>query len=165
MAVNGKNKGGTFERKIANMLSARFELVTGLKQSFRRNADSGAFFGGSNKKRTATHDLDTANFGDLICPKSFKFSIECKFYKTGPTFSALVKGKLPQWDTWIKQATQDATESKKQMMLIIKYNNVDEVVALNFTLPNQQPFMIYENVFLYRLSDVLLQPDEFFLDC
>ena len=50
MAVNGKAKGNSYERKIANLLSARFKDYTGIDQSFRRNPDSGSYFGGQNQK-------------------------------------------------------------------------------------------------------------------
>jgi hypothetical protein len=162
MAVNGKNKGNTFERKVATLLSERFEGVTGLKTAFRRNPDSGSFFGGSNKKRTETHDLDRANFGDLICPKTFKFSVECKHYKTGPSFASVVKGKVTQWDGWIKQAQQDAAESGKDMMLIVKYNGVDEVVFLSAPMLNLPLVLPYANVFGYRLEDFLKLDDNTF---
>ena len=164
MAVNGKSKGAAFERKIANLLSAHFEPVTGIAQSFRRNADSGSFFGGSNQKRISTHDLDHANFGDLICPKNFAFSIECKFYKSGPTFASIVKGKVPQWDEWIKQAKQDAHNSGKSMMLIIKYNGIDEVVFVEAEMVGLPLVLPYKNVYSYRLHDILtLAPDNFFI--
>jgi hypothetical protein len=163
MPVNGKNKGNTFERKISNMLSARFEPVTGIKTAFRRNPDSGSFFGGTNKVRTDTHDLSHANFGDLICPESFKFSVECKHYKTGPSFASIVKSKVTQWDQWIGQATQDAASSNKEMMLIIKYNGVDELVFLEQRLTNLTPILLYKNVFGYRLEDFLsMSNDTFF---
>lgn len=164
MPVNGKSKGSSFERKIANLLSERFEPVTGIKQGFRRNTDSGSFFGGSNQKRVETHDLDHALFGDLICPRNFKFSVECKFYKAGPTFSALVKGNIRQWDDWISQAKQDAANSKKKLMLIIKYNGVDEIVFVETKLPTISPVLLYKDVFGYKLQDFLNQEDqEFFI--
>ncbi len=50
MGVNGKQKGNGFERKIANILSERFKEHTGLEQAFRRNIDSGSFFGGKCSK-------------------------------------------------------------------------------------------------------------------
>jgi hypothetical protein len=164
MAVNGKNKGSTFERKMANLLSARFEPVTGIKQGFRRNPDSGSFFGGSNKKRTETHDLESANFGDLICPKNFKFSVECKHYKSAPTFAAITKGKVAQWDSWISQAKQDATESNKAMLLIVKYNGVDEVAFLEQPMLDLKLILPYGNVFGYRLDDLLELNNKTFFD-
>ena len=163
MAVNGKNKGNSFERKMANLLSARFKEVTGIDQAFRRNPDSGSFFGASNQRRTETHDLDHANFGDLLCPKNFNFSVECKHYKSGPSFAALVKGNITQWDKWLGQASQDAKNSKKEMMLIVKYNGVEEIVFLDSELDGViQPSMIYQTYFIYKLTDILTLGDKFF---
>jgi len=164
MPVNGKSKGSTFERKIANLLSARFEPITGIPQGFRRNPDSGSFFGGTNKKRTETHDLGHANFGDLICPEAFKFSVECKFYKSGPTFASIVKGQVTQWDDWIKQASQDAQSSGKDMMLIIKYNSIEEIVFLSQPVVTLELILPYKDVYGYRLADVLTMDNKnFFL--
>ena len=164
MPVQGKQKGNSFERKIANLFSERFASITGIEKSFKRNADSGSFFGGTNQYRTKTHDLDHANFGDLICPVNFNFSVECKHYKSGPTFSAIVKGKVSQWDEWITQSKQDASNSNREMMLIVKYNATDEVVFvekqydLRLVLP-------YREVYGYRLDDFLkLNNTTFFTD-
>lgn len=125
MAINSKQKGNKFERDIANLLSSRFAGYTGKPQSFRRNADSGSFFGGSNKFRKETHDTDFATYGDLICPRTFLFSIECKNYKEPPTFNSLLNTHITQWDEWLSQARQDAEGCDKEFMLIIKYNRTE----------------------------------------
>lgn len=134
MGVNGKQKGNGFERKIANILSERFKAYTGLEQSFRRNIDSGSFFGGKNQQRAQTHDLSKASFGDIVVPENFKFSIECKFYKDAPSFNSFLKQDIKQWDGWLKQATQDCKNSEHNMAVIIKYNNVEEIVLLETSL-------------------------------
>lgn len=164
MAVNGKNKGNTFERKIANLLSARFEPVTGIKQGFRRNPDSGSFFGATNQFRKQTHDLTHAHFGDLICPDNFKFSVECKHYKSGPTFAAIVKGKVAEWDKWMLQAKQDAENSKKDVILIIKYNGTDELVFVEQQVTGITLIITYNNMYGYRLDDYIkLSNNHFFI--
>ena len=58
MAVNGKQKGNRFERDIANMFSERFATYTGIEKAFRRNPDSGSFFGGSNVNINNGTDLE-----------------------------------------------------------------------------------------------------------
>lgn len=160
--VNGKNKGSGFERKMAILLSARFESLTGIPSSFRRNPDSGAFYGGSNKSRTATHNTEHANFGDLICPTTFNFSVECKHYKTAPTFSAIVTGEVKQWDGWIAQCDQDSEQSSKAPLLIIKYNNVQEFVFVNQTVSELTPCFTYKGKVAYKLQDLLTLPDCYF---
>ena len=122
--INGKQKGSKFEREIANLLSERFESILGIKNGFRKTADSGSFFGGTNQLRTKTYNLDYAVFGDIICPRNFRFSIECKHYKKPPTFKAIISQKVTDWDSWLKQAEQDATSSNKLMSLLVKYNNI-----------------------------------------
>lgn len=161
--INGKSKGNTFERKIANKLSDRFKEVTGLEKSFIRNSDSGSFFGGKNQKRVQTHDLEKATFGDIICPNNFNFSIECKHYKTSPSFKSIVEGKVVQWDSWIAQAEQDATNSNKKVMLIIKYNNVDEIVFITDELPIQN-VLKYKEYSLLSLTNLLSFNDTYFFE-
>ena len=136
--VNGKQKGNSFERHIANMLSERFESVTGVEKGFRRNPDSGSFFGGSNVHRTEIYDTDYALYGDLICPRNFKFSIECKNYKTAPPLNAILNQKVTQWDGWLKQATQDAETSGKEMMMIVKYNRTETMIFVDKYFTNSR---------------------------
>jgi hypothetical protein len=162
--VNGKNKGNTFERKIANLLSDRFAIHLGIEKGFRRNPDSGSFFGGQNESRTETYGTEFAIFGDLICPKSFQFSIECKHYKSSPTFQSFLNSEIKEWDLWISQAEQDSKKSSKKMCLIIKYNNVDEFVVTNNEIIDCKLRFLYKEKFAYKLSDILLLPDAFFFN-
>lgn len=161
--VNGKNKGNAFERKMANLLSARFKDYLNLESSFRRNADSGSFFGGSNTYRTKQYDLDNACFGDLMCPKHFKYSIECKHYKTPPSFQSVFAKEVKQWDTWISQAEQDALNANKLPLLIIKYNNVPEFVFVKEKL-NIPEIIEYKGHYSYLLSELLTLSNDMFFD-
>jgi len=161
--VNGKQKGNSFERKIANLLSDRFKEHTGIESSFRRNPDSGSFFGGSNHSRTEKYDTEFAIFGDLICPKSFAYSVECKHYKTAPTFQSVIGGEVKQWDTWIAQAEQDAVKSNKKMLLLIKYNNVEELVFVNETEALDLR-LTYKGKNVYKLSDFLTMDNSRFFN-
>ena len=168
MAVNGKQKGNKFERDIANMLSERFESVTGVEKGFRRNPDSGAFFGGTNLHRTETYDTDYALYGDLICPRNFKFSIECKHYKTAPLLNAILKRKVSQWDKWLSQANQDAKVSEKDMMMIVKYNNTETMVFVSADeelFGSIDPIFTYDFQYLvYLLKEVLELEDDLFFN-
>lgn len=161
-AVNGKNKGNTFERKMANVLSDRFKDVLGIEKGFRRNPDSGSYFGGANVARTNQYDLDNACFGDIMCPKEFKFTIECKHYKTPPTFQSLVQGSVAQWDKWLSQAEQDSVSASKNFLLIIKYNNVDEIVFMKEKQPVKE-ILTYKDYYAYKLKDILDFSDSFFV--
>ena len=163
MAVNGKQKGNKFERDIANMLSERFKDYTGIEKSVRRNPDSGSFFGGSNISRTEEYYTDYAIYGDLICPRSFKFSIECKHYKTAPPLNAVITGKVTEWDKWLLQAKQDADVSGKEMLMIVKYNRTETMVFIGGDLFGEyDPSLIYDGYNVYQLKELLEQEDLFF---
>ena len=162
MAVNGKQKGNGFERKIANLLSETFEPYLGISNGFRRNPDSGSFWGGSNLHRTLTHDTNYAVFGDLICPKDFKYSIECKHYKTAPSLQAILNQSVKQWDTWLEQAEQDSKAANKEFSLIVKYNNVDEIIFLKNTLHGFNTIIQYKQYHIYRLKDFLTFNSDFY---
>ena len=158
-----KAKGNSFERKIANALSARFAEKTGIDKSFRRNADSGSFFGGSNVKRTQVYDTGKATFGDIITPATFAFSLECKHYKAPPSFSLMVKQDCKEWDKWIDQAGQDCISANKKMAIIIKYNNVDEIVILKETF-GLTPIINYKSYVVVTLEEFLKLNDSIFFD-
>lgn len=160
--VNGKNKGNSFERKIANALSKRFEEFTGKPKSFIRNSDSGSFFGGSNVARTETHNTEFAVYGDLVCPRAFNFSVECKHYKSAPGFQSIISHHVAQWDAWLIQATQDAKAAGKAMSLVVKYNNVEEIVFLESKIPSAAFYSKYKQYYVYRFEDVLACADNFF---
>jgi hypothetical protein len=164
MAVNSKNKGNTFERKISKILSERFEEHTGIAAAFRRNIDSGSFFGASNQRRIETHGTEHANFGDILTPEDFKFAVECKHYKTPPTFGAIIKGEYKLFDTWIDQAKQDAENAGKFWMIISKFNNVEEFVIIQPGFVSIQPKVVmrYKGSDIVPLKALLTEPDYFF---
>ena len=160
--MNSKDKGNGFERKISKRLSDRFKTVTGKDQSFRRNIDSGSFFGGTNQRRTVTHNLDKANFGDIVCPDNFVYNIECKHYKSPPSFALLAKQACKDWDKWMEQSLQDSYNAKKKPLLIVKYNGVSEIVILNELPDNLDYFLKYNNWYVTTLDLVLALTDEKF---
>lgn len=162
--VNGKAKGNRFERDIANMLSARFREHTGIEQAFRRNPDSGSFFGGKNLARAETHDTEWAVYGDLICPRKFKFAVECKNYKTAPVLNAILTEKVSDWDSWIAQAKQDAKASGKEMLLIVKYNRTATIAFINPNVMLSQPIFSYKDTEAFTLDTILEMPVSFFFD-
>jgi hypothetical protein len=162
--MNSKNKGNTYERKISNLLSGRFKTLLNEDKGFRRNPDSGSYFGGSNSTKLQTHNLDYAVFGDIICPKNFKFTIECKHYKSPPSFKSIVQQKVTSWDGWIDQALQDAASAKKHPMILIKYNTVDDFVMLQEPLATGNLILTYKGFHLYKIGELLVQPDSYFFE-
>lgn len=162
MSVNSKNKGSSFERKISNLLSERFAEVVGVANGFRRNLDSGSFFGAKNQRRVETHLMENACFGDIMTPSNFKFTIECKHYKTAPSFASIVKQEYKLFDTWIEQAKQDAKNGDKAMLVIAKFNGVPEFVIVDGFDPDA--FAIYKGYSLIDLANWLKRPDTAFFD-
>ena len=162
--VNGKKKGNAFELKTANLLSKRFQNYLKIEKGFRRNQDSGSFFGGKNSNRIDQYDSSFIVLGDLICPRNFKFSVECKHYKTSPTFQSILNQEVKEWDQWIAQAERDSANSGKVMMLVIKYNNVEEFIISNQTFDKISYAFTYKKYFVYRQKDFLSLEDEFYFD-
>ena len=160
--MKSKQKGNTFERKIANKLSERFASHLGIPNGFRRNPDSGSFFGGKNVARVATHSSNHAALSDIICPDDFNFLIECKHYKSAPSFKALLKMSIEQWDQWIAQLEQNVKVVNKQPMLVIKYNNSD-MFALVTSLPEGSEHSFkYKNYYVVLFDQILNLEDSFF---
>ena len=166
--VNGKQKGNSFERKIANKLSDRFSTYTGIEKPFRRNPDSGSFFGGSNLNRKDVYDTEWAVYGDLICPKNFNFTIECKHYQKAPSLDSILKQSVKDWDLWISQAEQDSKACEKDYIIILKYNNT-EIMAMvardNYLgVFKHGPIMYYKDVEIHLLDTILQVDDPFFFE-
>ena len=106
--------------------------------------------------------MDYAIFGDLICPRNFRYSIECKHYKSAPTFQSIVELTVKQWDEWLGQAKQDSINSGKSLALIVKYNNVPEIVFLEANLTDLTPSLKYQGYNVYKLQDFLGLTDSHF---
>lgn len=162
MAINSKQKGNTFERKIAKRLSERFIETTGIENSFRRNIDSGSFFGGKNKVRTESYDMGKATLGDLVCPDWFKFTVECKHYKDPPSFNSILKQDNKKLDEWLGQARQDSEGSGKSPLVIAKFNNVPEMAFVEQDLWGDGAPITYKGFVIVLLDDLLGRGDEFF---
>lgn len=166
MAINSKQKGNTFERKIAQALSKRFADLTGIDNSFRRNIDSGSFFGGKNKVRTETYDLEKATMGDLVCPSAFKFSIECKHYKEPPSFASILKQDNKTLDKWIEQSKQDSENCGKSALVVVKYNSVPVMAMVEREVwgTGKDAPMTYKGFVIVPFDDFIEEPDDFFFD-
>ena len=111
----------------------------------------------------STHDTSKATYGDIICPNTFTYNIESKFYKDPPSFNLILKQEIKQWDQWLEQAKQDSTNANKKMLLIIKYNKIEEFVILDQLPTNLVISFMYKNFYVTTLSNFLsLQDSEFF---
>ena len=130
MAVNGKAKGNSFERMIANYLSEQFKDLLGKEKMFQRNSDSGSYFGGKNQNRIQTHAVEHQNFGDILTPDTFNYVVECKSYKEPMSLKMILTQSSKKLDEWISQVEQDAVNADKKPLLIVKYNNVPVFVMV-----------------------------------
>ena len=68
-----------------------------------------------------------------------------------------------EWDSWISQAEQDSKNSGKKMFIIVKYNNVEEVVIVSEQVPLVYN-MPYKHCFVVLLKDFLKQDDTVFFE-
>ena len=133
-----------------------------MASSFRRNADSGSFYGRTNQVRIETHGTEHAQFGDIIAPNDFRFSIECKHYKAPPSFNAIIQQDWKQLDEWLEQAQQDGKNANKDWMIIIKFNRIDEFVVLPSDYDTLSPVMIYKGNTIVPLKAFLKASDSLF---
>jgi len=167
MAINSKAKGDKFERKIAKLLSQRFNSFLNKEEAFIRNMGSGARFGGKNQNRARGIMDDKLDVGDIVVPTNFKFNIECKHYKESPKFKSIVESNIAMWNNWIEQATQDRlTSNKHAFIIVIKYNLVKEIVILDSILMEEfkdNILVIYKNTYpVILLEDFLLKEDKWY---
>lgn len=161
--TNPKTKGSAFERKIASVLSDRFSSLTGIEKSFRRNADSGAYWGGSNSSRAVTHDMSNAVIGDIMTPANFNFTVECKHYRSPPTLAQIMGQKCTTLDRWIEQASRDAMTSGLHPVIIMKWDRVPEVVMVRDD-QRGRGVIHYREWSVMPLTDWLDHADEYFFD-
>ena len=129
--VQSKKKGNNFERDVVHLFKDLFK-----DEGFERNAFSGSLYGGSNRHRMQgmNEEHTSAVCGDIICPKDYPFSIECKAYKD-LDFHNIINGSCKTLDEWIDQAEDDAKATNKKVLIIIKINNRGKyVVTKNLVL-------------------------------
>ena len=123
--VNSRNKGNTFERKIAKLLNERFNI-----REFNRSPGSGAY--------ATTHNLPEhlKIHGDLITPKDFKFCIECKKGYNKENIYSLLDYSSDLWG-FIEQCERDSKKSckvplvlfqqdRRSVLAITRSNNFDQ---------------------------------------
>ena len=155
--VQSKAKGNRVELEIAKVLNDRFNLDNG----FTRVPYSGAFSTNNRiYKDTRVEALDVLS-GDLICPKNFKFSIEVKSRADFNFWDMLNNdNENTDIDSWIYQASHDASCTHKEPLLVIKINNKKPFVLFPKKLFEGK--VIYKEFTLMRFDYFLLLDDEFF---
>jgi hypothetical protein len=118
--VNGKKKGDSYERLVAKDLSKKFH------DTFRRVPQSGAIMGGQNRFYNKNLRVDAQEIlaGDIITPKWFPFTIECKNYKDTPKIRNLLSNGDKDLDEWIKQAKGESEVARKPWIIVFKVTNI-----------------------------------------
>jgi hypothetical protein len=123
--INSKAKGKGFEGEIAKTLSSKFAPY-----QFKRVLHSGAILGGKNVIDLGKYSAELANMfiGDVVCinesdhDKKFRFSIECKFYKTVETLDNFLGVTNSNIGKWYEESVVDAKKVNKEPLLIVKWN-------------------------------------------
>jgi len=67
--------------------------------------------------------------GDLITPRWFPFSIECKNYDDTPKFHKLYTASDKKFNEWVSQAKADAEKSNKDWLIFFKVTKQRESFA------------------------------------
>jgi hypothetical protein len=146
MGVNGKKKGNAYERSIANLFSEEFD------DNFKRVPMSGAFTGGVNIYRVQglREDVKEGMTGDIICPKWWPATVECKHYGDEPKFHQVLEGKSKKMDEWLQQCRQEwETTTKDFYLLIFKINRKGEYVTVPYEFIPEE-IIENENFMIYR---------------
>jgi ribosomal protein S15P/S13E len=115
---NSKAKGSAFERRVAKRLNEHFETT-----DFQRTPGSGAF--------ATTHKLPDhlKIHGDLITPKNFIYTIECKKGYNNLDLYSLLNPKSKIYE-FIKQTEKDAEEANKSGLVLMAQDRRDIIVLI-----------------------------------
>jgi hypothetical protein len=143
MTSKSKNKGNTWERDIANHLSALFNA------KFIRTPGSGGYVGGQNTQRKAQLDAGQVQGfkGDIIPPSEWtSFNCEAKNYADFQ-FHQLYSGEVKQLETWLGQLMQVADPNDMNILLFkITRKGKYVAVANNPDWDQSQPHTNYTSV-------------------
>ena len=157
---NSRTKGNSFERKVCSILNEYFETT-----EFIRSPGSGAF--------STTHNLpEHLKFsGDLITPKTFKFTIECKKGYNKENIGSVFNTKS-DLISFIEQAEKDSEKIHKNFLLIFQQDRKDILclfkergsLALATYAENKDHIhlnFLKERYIICRLTDLLATTKEF----
>ena len=128
--INSKKKGNKFELDLAHI------FTEAVGEEFCRVPSSGSW--GTNFRKagsTIRSDAQEMLSSDLICPPSFPYSIEAKFYADF-LFHGILQGKNAKLDEWTEQCLRSSIASNKKMLLIIKINRKITMCCLKLSENN-----------------------------
>lgn len=160
MGINSKNKGNTYERQIASEFSEKFNDI------FKRVPQSGAIVGGQNRSKNLQlrEDAQEILAGDIICPKWFPFSVECKNYgeKQAPNMYTLLENDSAKLEEWLSQAKGDAEFAHKEWLILVKITRKAEYAVLDKTkFFNTCPYDILPQKFIIYKESVIIDKKSF----
>ena len=142
--INSRAKGNTFERKIAKLLNETFNL-----KEFSRTPGSGAY--------ATTHELPEhlKIYGDLITPKKFKYTVECKKGYNKENIISLLNYSSDLWK-FIEQSEKDAEKSGKEPLMIYQQDRQPAIAVVRKTsFPKRGPNIEVKKYRIYYLDDLL----------
>lgn len=118
--LNSKNKGNTFQRKIAQIFNDHLGTT-----DFSPTPGSGAF--------ATTHKLPEhlQIYGDLITPKNFNFVLECKKGYNNENIGSTFSSKSLILEA-LRQSERDAKKCKKIPMVIFQQDRKDTLCILPY---------------------------------
>tara|TARA_R110002020_G_C16289313_1_gene772301 strand:+ start:1981 stop:2508 length:528 start_codon:yes stop_codon:yes gene_type:complete len=154
--VNSRNKGQSFERKIATMLNNRFNT-----KEFCRSPGSGAF--------ATTHNIPDhlKLHGDLLTPLDFKFCIECKKGYNKENILSLLNKRSDVWK-FIDQCEKDSKKCNKEPLVIFQQDRQKILAITRSNTLNNNIKKIdiqrtgnkeYNNYSIYLFEDLLQDED------
>ena len=130
---NSKAKGSGYENTTAKLFSSTFSPL-----NFRRSQQSGAIVGGKNVKiiDTFSDDMKVLFVGDVVptnesdCDFTFRFSIECKFYKDADSLDAFLGQKNCKVYAWYQEAVVDAAKLCRLPIVVFKFNHTADYICV-----------------------------------
>ncbi len=129
---NSKAKGGSFEAKIAKLLSAALPI------NFIKSPGSGARIGGKNfatigammgEETMKLFNADVVPVNEQAAGYNFIFSTECKSYAEADNFTSLVSGSANVFK-WFAESIVDSAKINREPILIFKWNRTSIFVAV-----------------------------------
>lgn len=163
----GKSKGNGFEGAIAKRLT---EALSPL--NFIRTQGSGARVGGKNFETIGQLFGEEALrifVGDVVSVNerqvgvSFLHCIECKFYKTPDSFTALTSGSANIFK-WYNEVVDDSLKVQKNPLLIFKWNHTPIFAAFDPRRPGCPVTVLKPRLTLLRYGEESIVLDVFYLE-
>jgi hypothetical protein len=131
MTSKSKSKGNSWERDIAEFLSAEYN------EPFLRVQTSGAYVGGKNahRKQNMSQGQILNRKGDIVPPDNWKhLNIEAKFYKEFPFHHLFDNSNIPLFEDWIEQINISSEENDLKL-IFMKFNRKGAYVLYPITFP------------------------------